>query len=161
MFSCGFSSIELHHPKLASSSEGFALEETIRSLNAEAELDLLVMADGQRLGFEIKYTASPRITRSMRVAIDTLSLDRLFAVHPAIGGSDSQTRSRRSVSPTCFRQRTRKPQRSRRVERRRPFHHLDAKIGTAPPDTPPQSGISPTSHKESTPFSDQAPDLAL
>ena len=55
VFSCGFSSIELHHPELASSSEGLALEETTRSLNAEAELDLLVMADGQRLVKPLKF----------------------------------------------------------------------------------------------------------
>jgi hypothetical protein len=45
-------------------------------------MDLLVIADGQRLGFEIKYTASPRMTRSMRAAIDNLGLDRLFVVYP-------------------------------------------------------------------------------
>lgn len=84
----------LHHPKLGSSWEGFALEETFRALgvdredawfwatHAGAELDLLVTSDGQRLGFEIKYTASPRLTKSMRAAMDTLCLDRLVVVYP-------------------------------------------------------------------------------
>ncbi len=84
----------LHHPKLGASWEGFALEETIRALavgaeevwfwgtHAGAELDLLVTADGHRLGFEIKYTASPRVTKSMRAAIETLRLDRLVIVYP-------------------------------------------------------------------------------
>ena len=84
----------LHHPKLGGSWEGFALEETIRAIevgadevwfwgtHGGAELDLLVTADGRRLGFEIKYTASPRVTKSMRAAIDTLKLDRLVVVYP-------------------------------------------------------------------------------
>jgi hypothetical protein len=84
----------LHHPKLGGSWEGFALEETLRALDAEAqdawfwathggaELDLVVLRDGERLGYEIKYTASPRVTKSMRAAIDTLRLDRLYVVYP-------------------------------------------------------------------------------
>jgi len=84
----------LHHPKLGGSWEGFALEETLRALDTEsedawfwathggAELDLLVLRDGERLGYEIKYTASPRVTKSMRAAIDTLRLDRLSVVYP-------------------------------------------------------------------------------
>ena len=84
----------LHHPKLGASWEGFPLEETIRALavgaeevwfwgtHAGAELDLLVTADGRRLGFEIRYTAAPRVTKSMRAAIDTLRLDRLVVVYP-------------------------------------------------------------------------------
>ena len=84
----------LHHPKLGGSWEGFALEETIRALavdrddvwfwgtHAGAELDLLVTADGRRLGFEIKYSASPRVTKSMHAAIDTLRLERLIVVYP-------------------------------------------------------------------------------
>jgi predicted AAA+ superfamily ATPase len=88
----------LHHPKLGGSWEGFALEETIRTLGADveevwfwathagAELDLLVTADGRRVGFEIKYTASPRLTKSMRAAIDTLKLDRLVVIYPGDRG---------------------------------------------------------------------------
>ena len=83
-----------HHPKLGSSWEGFALEETLRALgvdredawfwatHAGAELDLLVTSGGRRLGFEIKYTASPKLTKSMRAAMDTLQLDRLVVIYP-------------------------------------------------------------------------------
>ena len=39
-------------------------------------------SDGQRLGFEINYTAGPRVTKSMRAAVDTLRLDRLVVVYP-------------------------------------------------------------------------------
>jgi predicted AAA+ superfamily ATPase len=84
----------LHHPKLGASWEGFALEETVRALDVEAEdiwfwathagaeLDLLATADGKRIGFEIKYTASPRVTKSMRAAIETRGLERLVIVYP-------------------------------------------------------------------------------
>ncbi|WP_201069218.1 MULTISPECIES: hypothetical protein [Thiorhodovibrio] len=81
-------------PSSADPGGGFALEETVRSLeldaqdvwfwatHAGAELDLLVIHEGRRIGYEIKYTASPRTTRSMRAAIDTLKLDQLIVVCP-------------------------------------------------------------------------------
>ncbi len=47
-----------------------------------AELDLLIMNKGQRLGFEVKLSESPAITKSMRIAIQDLSLGRLFVVYP-------------------------------------------------------------------------------
>ena len=83
-----------HHPKLGPSWEGFALEETLRTLDvapeeawfwathAGAELDLLVMHHGQLQGYEIKYTASPRLTPSMRAAMDSLRLDQLRVIYP-------------------------------------------------------------------------------
>ena len=37
---------------------------------------------GKRFGFEIKYADAPRLTRSVHVALDTLSLERVFMVHP-------------------------------------------------------------------------------
>ena len=37
-------------------------------------------------GFEIKRTATPRVTRSLRSAIDTLKLDRAWIIH---AGSES------------------------------------------------------------------------
>jgi predicted AAA+ superfamily ATPase len=82
------------HPKLGPSWEGFAIEEIIRHHRAEpeevyfwsaygrAEVDLLIIRDGRRLGFEVKYTDSPRITRSMVVAQESLGLDSLTVVFP-------------------------------------------------------------------------------
>jgi predicted AAA+ superfamily ATPase len=83
-----------HHPKLGPSWEGFALEAIIRRHRAEpeevyfwsthsgAEVDLLILADGRRLGYEIKYSDSPKLTRSMRSAGETLGLDSLTVVYP-------------------------------------------------------------------------------
>ena len=48
----------------------------------EAELDLLVLAQGRRLGFEFKLKDAPILTRSMRIAIEDLKLDRLWVVYP-------------------------------------------------------------------------------
>lgn len=85
----------LRHPKLGASWEGFALEAVIRLFDAapheayfwatqgDAELDLLLIQQGKRHGFEIKYTDAPRMTRSMHIALADLALDSLTVVVPA------------------------------------------------------------------------------
>ena len=80
------------HPKVGASFEGFAIEQVCTALSvrdpcfwathAGAELDLLVTRNGKRYGFEIKFSEAPRTTRSMRVAISDLGLERLFVVYP-------------------------------------------------------------------------------
>ena len=80
------------HPRGGASWEGFAMEQVLATLgtgdpyfwatHSGAELDLLVMRGGKRLGFEFKYSDAPRRTRSMRVAIQDLSLERLWVVYP-------------------------------------------------------------------------------
>lgn len=86
------------HPKLGASWEGFLIEQVIRRLGVArsqcyfwathggAELDLLVMHRGRRLGFEMKRTATPRLTSSMRSALETLGLHSLTVIH---AGKDS------------------------------------------------------------------------
>jgi len=81
------------HPKLGASFEGFALGAVTRAYNLRhdecyfwathtgAELDLLVVRGKVRLGFEFKRTDAPRVTRSMRVAMQDLGLRRLYVVH--------------------------------------------------------------------------------
>jgi uncharacterized protein len=49
--------------------------------HAGAELDLLVVRGGRRLGFELKRTDAPRLTPSIRTALADLKLDRLEVVH--------------------------------------------------------------------------------
>lgn len=82
-----------HHPKLGASFEGFALVEVVRRLRATpkqcyfwathqgAELDLLVVKGRRRLGFEFKFTSAPEVTKSMRIALEDLGLERLDVVH--------------------------------------------------------------------------------
>ena len=81
------------HPKVGASWEGFVIGQIVHllrsppdrvfhwSTHAGAELDLLVMAGARRYGFEVKRSESPRLTRSMRSALETLNLDRLDVVH--------------------------------------------------------------------------------
>ena len=46
-----------------------------------AELDLIVTVDGRPVGVEIKRTARPHMTASIRSALETLDLDRIVYVH--------------------------------------------------------------------------------
>lgn len=86
----------LGHPKVGASWEGFAIEQVLRafdpsqpyfwSTHGGAELDLVFMHRGKRLGFEIKFTEAPRTTASMRTAKEDLRLDHLWVVHPGVHG---------------------------------------------------------------------------
>jgi len=79
-------------PGLGASWEGFVLEQLLAlrvgreayfwGTHAGAELDVLAFEEGRRIGYEMKYADAPRVTRSMRIAIDDLRLDHLFIVHP-------------------------------------------------------------------------------
>lgn len=85
--------VDLHnHIKLGASWEGFVIEEILRrnagaeayywATHAGAELDLLLMYRGKRIGFEIKRTDAPTMTPSMRTAFTDLKLDKLYVVYP-------------------------------------------------------------------------------
>jgi hypothetical protein len=50
-------------------------------------LDLLIIKDGKKIGFGFKYTDVPKITTSMRIAIETLKLDHLYVVFQYKEGS--------------------------------------------------------------------------
>ena len=47
-----------------------------------AELDLLVLQNGLRIGVEIKRADAPRLSASMRQALADLDLDRLLVITP-------------------------------------------------------------------------------
>ena len=82
------------HPKIGASWEGFALEQVIQlyearpeecyfwSIHQQGELDLLIMKNGQRHGFEFKYSDAPSLTKSMIMARDTLNLDSITVIYP-------------------------------------------------------------------------------
>jgi predicted AAA+ superfamily ATPase len=61
-------------------------------LHSGAELDLLVVRGNVRRGFEVKLTSSPRVTPSMRSAVETLDLQELIVVH---AGTESYPLSKR------------------------------------------------------------------
>ena len=82
----------LQHPKCGASWEGYAVEETLKLVEPDdayfwathqgAELDLLLLKDGRRLGVEIKRTDAPTLTPSMRIALDDLRLEHLIVLYP-------------------------------------------------------------------------------
>jgi len=82
----------LGHPKCGASWEGYAIEEVLAAVQPEeayfwathqgAELDLLLLKNGKRLGVEIKRTDAPAVTPSMRIAIKDLRLERLVVLYP-------------------------------------------------------------------------------
>lgn len=84
----------LKSPKLGALWEGFALENILTHLQVEAnecyfwgthnqaELDLLVFQKGKRLGFEFKYTDTPRLTKSINIAFQDLKLDMVTIIYP-------------------------------------------------------------------------------
>ncbi|MBI1861272.1 MAG: ATP-binding protein [Deltaproteobacteria bacterium] len=84
----------LTYPGLGRLWEGFAIEELLRKLGVDqeeaffwgvheqAELDLFILKNGKRLGFEIKYTDHPSLTASMKNAVETLKLHELTIVYP-------------------------------------------------------------------------------
>ena len=82
----------LHHPKCGASWEGYVVEEVFKLLQPDeayfwathqgAELDLLLLKDGRRLGVEIKRTDAPSLTSSMRIALADLRLEHLIVLYP-------------------------------------------------------------------------------
>jgi hypothetical protein len=82
----------LLHPKHGASWEGYVVEEVIRSVEPDetyfwathngAEIDLVLLKDGKKYGVECKRMDAPRLTPSMRAAIDELKLHRLSVVYP-------------------------------------------------------------------------------
>src|SRR5712692_945639 len=80
------------HPKAGASWEGYAIEETLRTVRPEAayfwathtgaELDLLLFKGGRRYGVEVKFQDAPRLTPSMRIALTDLRLEHLTVLYP-------------------------------------------------------------------------------
>ena len=80
------------HPRYGASWEGFALDQVLRvarpdeayfwATHAGAELDLLMLKDGLRVGVEFKRADAPTLTPSMRIAMSDLELSALYVVYP-------------------------------------------------------------------------------
>ena len=80
------------HPRLGASWEGYVIEEIIKSVRPDevyfwatysgAELDLLLIKDQRRIGVECKRMDAPKLTPSMRTAMQDLGLDKLIVVYP-------------------------------------------------------------------------------
>lgn len=82
----------LRHPKCGASWEGYVIEEIIKAMQPDdvyfwathngAELDLLLFKDGRRFGIEIKRMDAPRMTPSIRAAVEDLGLEHLTVIYP-------------------------------------------------------------------------------
>ncbi len=82
----------LTHPKSGASWEGYVVEEVIKSVAPDnvyywathngAELDLLLLKNGRKIGVECKRMDAPRLTPSMRIALEDLKLDQLIVIYP-------------------------------------------------------------------------------
>ena len=82
----------LSHPKAGASWESYAIEETLKAVTPDeayfwatyqgAELDLLLLKGGRRLGIEVKRADAPRLTPSMRIAMDDLRLEQIVVLYP-------------------------------------------------------------------------------
>jgi uncharacterized protein len=79
------------HPKSGASWEGFVFEEVLRLAQPDqfyfwrthngAELDLLLIKGGKRVGVEFKLSDAPSLTPSMLIALKDLQLPRIWVVH--------------------------------------------------------------------------------
>lgn len=84
----------LTHPKIGASWEGFVIEQVLRSephdeaffwaTHQGAEIDLVLRRGDELLGVECKRTDAPRLTRSMRIALEDLGLKRIAVLHPGV-----------------------------------------------------------------------------
>lgn len=84
----------LAHPKCGASWEGYAIEEVIDAAQPDdtyfwathqgAELDLLLFKNGRRLGVEVKRMDAPKLTPSMRSALEDLKLEQLVVLYPGL-----------------------------------------------------------------------------
>jgi hypothetical protein len=80
------------HPKIGASWEGFVIEQALRvagdrnayfwATQSGAELDLLLMIGGKRIGVEVKYQDAPGMSKSMHSALADLKLHKLYVVYP-------------------------------------------------------------------------------
>ena len=97
----------LGHPKVGASWEGFVLVQVLQALRPiqayywatynRAELDLFLPYRGRRYGIVIKLSEAPRITASMRIALDDLQLDHLWVIYP--GGQSYPVHEKITVVP--------------------------------------------------------------
>ena len=82
----------LAHPKCGASWESLAIEQSLHRFEADeacfwatqggAELDLVLRKGGRLYGVECKRTDAPRLTPSIRHALEDLKLERVWIVYP-------------------------------------------------------------------------------
>jgi uncharacterized protein len=84
----------LTHPKIGASWEGFVIEQVLTmephdeaffwATHQGAEIDLVLRRGDDLLGVECKRTDTPRLTRSIGIALEDLALKRIAIVYPGV-----------------------------------------------------------------------------
>ncbi|MCB1036016.1 MAG: ATP-binding protein [Acidobacteria bacterium] len=82
----------LHHPKVGASWEAFVIEQVLTcephdeaffwATHQGAEIDLILRRGDRLLGVECKRADAPRLTRSIRIALEDVGLARVAVVYP-------------------------------------------------------------------------------
>lgn len=80
------------HPKLGASWEGFVIEQILMmephddayfwATHQGAEIDLILRRGNRLLGVECKRADAPRLTPSIRIALEDLGLERIAVIYP-------------------------------------------------------------------------------
>jgi hypothetical protein len=80
------------HPKSGASWEGYVIEDVLKAVAPDeayfwathggAELDLLLLKQGRKVGVEGKRVDAPRLTPSMQTALEDLQLEHLAVIYP-------------------------------------------------------------------------------
>jgi len=82
----------LGYSRMGASWEGFAIEQVLQSVkpaqaffwatHTGAEVDLFFISRGRRYGVECKFSETPKITKSMNQALESLNLAHLWIIYP-------------------------------------------------------------------------------
>ncbi|HET7369344.1 MAG TPA: ATP-binding protein [Gammaproteobacteria bacterium] len=82
----------LTHPKIGASWEGFVIDQALShekpdeaffwATHQGAEIDLIMQFGDRLLGLECKRTDTPRMTRSVHIALEDLGLERVAILYP-------------------------------------------------------------------------------
>lgn len=81
----------LTHPRCGASWEGYVIEEVCKHVKSDkvyfwathngAEIDLVLVRGGRAMGVECKRADAPKLTPSMRTALEDLKLERIIVVY--------------------------------------------------------------------------------
>ena len=80
------------YSRMGASWEGFAIEQVLQSVkpaqaffwatHTGAEVDLFLLSHGRRYGVECKFSETPKMTKSMNQAVESLNLAHLWIIYP-------------------------------------------------------------------------------
>jgi len=80
------------YSRMGASWEGYAIEQVLQSVrpaqaffwatHTGAEVDLFFLSHGRRYGVECKFSETPKMTKSMNQAVESLNLAHLWVIYP-------------------------------------------------------------------------------